>query len=245
LLNGIWTLNGIDFSDPYLLTTFLLEEAVSKGAEFIQASATSLLIEDKSIKTVHATYANGSTISLPCDNLVIAAGPWTGPLSKILLPRPIPVTSYAGHSILVRPSTPLSPDCLFMTLTTRKSSYHPEIFPRASGQLYICGVNESLTLPPTPESAIPRSKDIEKLKEIADTLLEDYTIEKEQLCYRPMTSHGEPFVSAVPDVKGVYVGAGHSFWGITLGPGTGKVLSELVLHEPLSADISHLSLSPS
>jgi glycine/D-amino acid oxidase-like deaminating enzyme len=57
-----------------------------------------------------------------------------------------------------------------------------------------------------------------------------------------MTEFGELFLGPVPEVKGVWIGAGHSFWGITLGPGTGKVLSEMVLGEELSADISPLSL---
>jgi glycine/D-amino acid oxidase-like deaminating enzyme len=199
-------------------------------------------MKDGMVMQVHAKRRDGSTLSIPCDNVVIAAGPWTGPLSEKLLPKRIPVTSYAGHSIIIRPSATLSADCLFMTLSTRKASYHPEIFPRPSGQLYLCGVNENLPLPPTPVDAIPRSKDISKLKDIADTLFSEYTLEKEQLCFRPMTQHGEPFVGPVPQVKGVYVGAGHSFWGITLGPGTGKVLAELVRNEAPSVDITALGL---
>ena len=182
-------------------------------------------------------------LSIPCDTLVIAAGPWTGPLSQRLqLPANIPVFSYAGHSLLVRPSGPVSKECLFMTLTTSTSPYHPEIFPRPSGQVYIAGINDDLALPPDPLSATPRKTQISKLVEIANTLFAEYKIEKEQLCFRPMTEHGDPFVCRVPGVERVFVGAGHSFWGIALGPGTGKVLSEMVLGEELSADINLLSL---
>lgn len=242
LLNGTEPEYITDKSDPYLLTTFLLDAAKSKGVEFLQGSATSISIENNRVQQVHMARPDGTTFSLHCDNVVIAAGPWTGPLSKTLLPHPVSITSYAGHSVLVRPSTPLSADCLFMTLTTGKASFHPEIFPRTSGLVYICGVNDTLVLPSTPEAAIPRKKDVNKLREIANTILPECTVEKEQLCFRPMTEHGEPFVSSVPTVNGVWVGAGHSFWGITLGPGTGKVLSEMILGENLSADINQLSL---
>jgi glycine/D-amino acid oxidase-like deaminating enzyme len=129
-----------------------------------------------------------------------------------------------------------------MTLTTAKSSYYPEIFPRTSGQVYICGVNDNLQLPETPAAAIPRKHDMDKLREIASAVLGEYTVEAEQLCHRPMTPHGEPFVGAVPGIEGVWIGAGHSFWGITLGPGSGKVLSEMILQENLSADVGQLSL---
>ena len=50
----------------------------------------------------------------------------------------------------------LTADCLFMTLNIRKSSYYPVIFQRPSGSVYICGVNDSLTLPESPQLAIPR-----------------------------------------------------------------------------------------
>jgi glycine/D-amino acid oxidase-like deaminating enzyme len=238
MYNGIFA----DLSDPYLLTTFLLEAAEAKGAEYIQARATNLSTEVNKVKIVHATRVDGSTISLTCNNLVIATGPWTGQLSRTLLEKTIPVTSYAGHSIIVRPITATSEDCLFLALSTKKSSYHPEIFPRLSGQVYICGVNDTLPLPESPDAATPRPRDMDKLRDIASSILEDYTVDAEQLCFRPMTEHGEPFVSAVPGAEGVWVGAGHSFWGITLGPGTGRVLSEMILREDLSADIGQLSL---
>ena len=186
---------------------------------------------------------DGSMLSIPCDTLVIAAGPWTGTLSQRLrLPTHIPVFSYAGPSLLVRPSVSVTRECLFMTLITPTSPYYPEILPRASGQVYIAGINEDLTLPLDPVSATPRETEMSKLIDIANTLFTEYRIEKEQLCFRPMTEHGDPFVCRVPGIEGVFVGAGHSFWGVALGPGTGKVLSEMVLGEELSADIGLLSL---
>jgi len=152
-------------------------------------------------------------VSIPCDTLVIAAAPWTGPLSQRLeLPA-------HGHSLLVRPSAPVTKECLFMTLITSTSPNHPEIFPRPSGQGYI-GITEDLALP---SAATPRKTQISKLVEIANTLFTAYRIEKEQLFFRPMTEHGDPFVCRVPGVQGVFVGAGHSYWRVALGPRTGKV----------------------
>jgi glycine/D-amino acid oxidase-like deaminating enzyme len=229
-------------SDPYLLTVFLLEKAKSKGAQLLQGKASSLSIESGRVTEIHVACADGTNLTLPCDKVVIAAGPWTGPLSKALLPKPIPITSYAGHSVLLQPSTALSADCLFMTVHSPNSSYRAEIIPRSSGEIYISGINDTFVLPPTPDAAIPQKREIDKLKEIADTILPDYTIKKEQLCFRPMTEHGNPFICPYPDVNGVYIGAGHSHFGIILGPGTGKVLSEMMLGEELSADISQLSL---
>lgn len=118
-----------------------------------------------------------------------------------------------------------------------RRSYSP-----SSGEIYISGINDSYELPPTPEAAIPLATEIAKLKEIADTLLPVYRIKKEQLCFRPMTESGNPFIGLYPQVTGVYIGAGHSHFGIILGPGTGKVLSEMIMGEELTTDVSQFSL---
>jgi glycine/D-amino acid oxidase-like deaminating enzyme len=55
-----------------------------------------------------------------------------------------------------------------------------------------------------------------------------------------MPAEGTPLVGKVMD--GIYVAAGHSCWGITLGPGTGKVMSEMILDgKARSADVEDLS----
>jgi glycine/D-amino acid oxidase-like deaminating enzyme len=225
------------------LTTFLLNDATRKGATFLQAEALSLKHEDDKVY-VHAMNLDGTTFSVPCDNLVIAAGPWTWPVSDKLLGKTIHILPYAGTSLIVNLKKPVTADCLFMNLTTQKSSYHPEIFPRGSGKVFIGGVNFDLPLPASPDQAIPRQRDLDDLRDIADAVLDEYTIEAEQVCFRPMTSHGDPYISPVHGVSGVrvFVGAGHAFWGITLGPGTGRVLSEMVLQKTLSANVGQLKL---
>ena len=229
-------------SDPFLFTKFLLEQAESKGVKLLAAKATSLSIDNGRVMGIDVDCRNTKTLTLACDNVVIAAGPWSGPLPKVLLPKPIPVTSFAGHSILVRPSVTPSADCLFITGHRRDSTYDAQIIPRSLGEIYISGVNGILPLPPTPDAAIPLKPEIDKLKEIADIILPDHSIKREQLCFRPMTEKGTPFIGRYPAVNGVYLGTGHGHFGIILGPGTGKVLSEMILGEGLSLDISQFSL---
>jgi glycine/D-amino acid oxidase-like deaminating enzyme len=120
-----------------------------------------------------------------------------------------------------------------MIVCAQKSIYRVEIIPRSSGEIYISGINDNLVLPPTPDAAIPLETD----------KLPDYIYNrKEKLCFRPMTEHGKPFICPYPEVKGINVGAGHSHFGIILGPGTGKVLSEMILGEELNTDVSQFSL---
>lgn len=56
-----------------------------------------------------------------------------------------------------------------------------------------------------------------------------------------MADRGRPLIGPVPGLKNVWVGSGLSCWGITQGPGTGKVLSEMILEgKAKSADVSML-----
>ena len=223
---------------------FLLNEAKSKGVTLLTASASSLTVERDCVTHVQAISRDGCAINLDCDSVVIAAGPWTGPLSRALFLEHIPVDSLAGHSIVLHPSIHAGAECLFVDFTADHGVCQPEFYTRPSGEIYIGGANDNLVLPETPEDAVPMDKAIDHLMDIASAfLVPGYKFFKKQLCFRPVTERGTPFVGAVPGVHGVYVGAGHSFYGIMLAPGTGKVLSEMILGLELSADVSQLAVT--
>lgn len=54
---------------------------------------------------------------------------------------------------------------------------------------------------------------------------------------RPMTSSGLPFLGALDAARRVYVAAGHNMLGVTLGPGTGRVMADLILDGTASIDL--------
>lgn len=63
------------------------------------------------------------------------------------------------------------------------------------------------------------------------------------LCYRPVSQRGYPYLCALTDDNTTFVAAGHGPWGISLGPGSGLVMSEMVLDgKATSANISYLGL---
>jgi len=61
-------------------------------------------------------------------------------------------------------------------------------------------------------------------------ILKEGEVTAAQACYLPYSGLGKggPTIGWVPGLNGVAVAAGHSCWGICNGPGTGKVISELV-----------------
>jgi D-amino-acid dehydrogenase len=57
---------------------------------------------------------------------------------------------------------------------------------------------------------------------------------------RPCSPDGLPYVGRTRHFENVSIGAGHAMMGLSLGPITGKVLSEILSEEKTSQDISLL-----
>ena len=52
---------------------------------------------------------------------------------------------------------------------------------------------------------------------------------KEAWCgFRPMTMDGLPFIDRSPRMQNVLIAAGHNMIGISTGPGTGKLVADLM-----------------
>ena len=48
-------------------------------------------------------------------------------------------------------------------------------------------------------------------------------------CARPVSADGRPLVGAVDEVGGLFVAAGHGPWGISTGPGSARLVADLIL----------------
>jgi D-hydroxyproline dehydrogenase subunit beta len=51
-------------------------------------------------------------------------------------------------------------------------------------------------------------------------------------CARPVAFDSRPLIGPVPGVPGVYVCAGHGPWGISTGPGSARLIADVILGEP-------------
>jgi len=61
----------------------------------------------------------------------------------------------------------------------------------------------------------------------------DAPIREVRACARPAAADGRPLIGAVPGVDGLFVCAGHGPWGISTGPGSARLVSDLVLGRPV------------
>ena len=216
------------------------------------------------------------TVDIPCDSIVIAAGCWTPRVYRALFPSAgrIPrVTALAGHSLVLRSprcapdaapakepaiagtgtgtGTPAPPRLCHAIFTGDHAGYSPELFARASGELWLGGHNSSsLPLPALANGAQPDPDAIAALLHTARALCgADVDVVRAGLCFRPVAPTGRPVLARMHEADlgdgarvagGVFVATGHGPWGISLSLGTGYVVSEMVLGREPSVDVKAL-----
>ncbi|KIR28891.1 cytoplasmic protein [Cryptococcus deuterogattii LA55] len=239
---------------PRLFTTFFSDKFLEQpSTSVVIGTVKSLNVEDGASKSIGVVSPEGEKTEIEADVVVIAAGPWTGRLAGQLLGEKIGsrlgVQGHRAHSIILKTKEELSATCLFTSMTLEDGSMgEPEVYARPDGTTYICGAGDGVPLPPSAADVSPSKSALAKLHKQSQSLSPIFTVEKgvevisEQACYLPIADRGRPLIGKVRGVEGIYVGSGLSCWGITQGPGTGKVLSEMILEgKARSADVSKLA----
>lgn len=261
--------------DPKKLSEWLLKQCLERGVQLHHPAEAVSIDKDMrdSLSSVRIVDKNSEhEVDIPCTRLIICAGLWTPKVFERLFPGSglkLPISSIAGHSIIVRSpkwqgaTATDKPEETCHAIFTAESSegFAPELFTRSNGDIYLAGLNthheDQMGFdPPSPAApSQPLCDHIQKLNNVAAQLLGgDLQTVKTALCYRPVTRSGLPIIERLRDedlggVKtlkgeegGVYVVCGHGPWGISLSLGTGKVVSEMVRGVKTSADIKGLLL---
>jgi glycine/D-amino acid oxidase-like deaminating enzyme len=106
-----------------------------------------------------------------------------------------------------------------------------EVFPRADGSPLVTAFSDQAPLPLNPATVTPDPSEIDRLQAISERLSPVFRAERiiaPQACFRPATHDGLPLIGKEPQSEGIYVGTGHSVWGILNAPATGEALAELI-----------------
>ncbi len=226
--------------DPHAFTNTLAQAAVDNGARLVIGEITAVNLSEDDSRVTGICLADGSEIS--ADAMLLAMGPWSL-LAAAWLPVP-PVYGLKGHSIILRPTTPLPPEAVFAQFEDDDGEIiTPEIVPRADGTLYVCGLSGNAAMPIDPAQVVPESGGCEKLHAVTISLvpqLESAERVAEQACYRPITADGLPVIGNIADVGGAYIATGHSVWGMLNAPGTAEAMADLII----DGTTRHVDLSP-
>lgn len=245
---------------PYRFTNFILKKAVEEANGAIElilgkvtkitylmetGVATGITYEPTSVKTTQTEHSK--MVTLKGDQIMLSVGPWT---SKIL--PDCPISGLRAHSITIAPyrDQTVSPYAIFTEFKTGPLNYtSPEIYARKD-EVFVCGEGDSAVDVPetTDDVEVVKSKCDELFKLVGkmSPMLRRGRILKRQACYLPVLDvplSSGPLIGET-NVENLFLCLGHSCWGINNAPGSGKVMSELLL-EGRAKSANILSLDPS
>ncbi|KAL6277604.1 hypothetical protein ACE6H2_021205 [Prunus campanulata] len=231
---------------PQLFTRTLISKAAEDyGVDVVIGKLEHLGVDDGRVNSV--VLEGGRVID--SDAVVLALGPWCGKFE--LLSSLFRVYGIKAHSIVLEPKEPeaITPHALFLSYYSSQGGkpLDPEVYPRPTGEVYVCGMSAEAEIPDDPEQIVGNPESIEMLKGVASSVSShlregEAQVKAEQACFLPCTDDGVPVIGEVPGVKGCYVATGHNCWGILNGPATGAAVAELVLDGKASiVDLSRFS----
>lgn len=200
-------------------------------------SASDNLIERKVVSVTYLDKATSTETTLPATTVVLAAGPWT----STLFPR-VQMQPLRAHSVSIKLKRPVSAYCLFsdIRLFEARPSRKPaksislEIYARPNNEVYICSQGDlEIPLPPPDNAVEVSAESCQNMINAAISVSEELRngqVTGRRACYLPTLNLGassNPLIGYT-ELGGLALATGHSCWGISNAPGTGKAISELI-----------------
>ena len=214
-------------ADPGQYVKDLAQTIVQNGGRQIKAEVDDFVRENGRLSGVRA---GGETIA--CDSAVLATGVWSADLAEKLGLK-IPLESERGYHLeLWEPN--FVPRAPVMVASGRF------VITPLEGRIRLAGVVEFGGLDAPPSKAPIRL--LQKNIRAAIPGLE-WKETQEWMGHRPAPSDSIPIIGEAPDVKGAWMGFGHHHIGLTGGPKTGRLLSQLIGGQTPNIDVAPYSPS--
>ncbi|WP_217606409.1 FAD-binding oxidoreductase [Chitinophaga sp. GbtcB8] len=212
---------------PNKLMQCLLNWLQQKGVRLIGSQeVTGFITEGKVLKGVKT-----ASQQYPADHVVLAAGVWSSAVAKQLNLR-LPMVGGRGYSVTYENAPYKVHHSIILSEARVAISPMDGNKIRFGGTMEITGVN-----------APPRMQRVQGILESVKRYFPAYDIpmpaaDKVWYGYRPCSADGLPYIGNVQQYTNLTIATGHSMLGISLGAGTGKLVSELVQGVPASMDIT-------
>jgi len=163
--------------------------------------------------------------------VVLSAGAWTPRLQKDLGIR-VPIQPAKGYSVTYKAPNSMPKGALL--LGEKRVAITP-----MGDQLRFTGRLEL--------SSLEQNVDMKKVNDIAEAAHMYLNLEKTPVIetwagLRPTTPDGLPIIAKPKRLSNLIIAAGHAMLGLSLGPGTGQLVSELANGSPTAFDLSPFRL---
>ena len=215
-LAGAWLYHCDAHLRPSKLMSELRRILSSAGVRILENTAFKGFQPASSGKAGAAVTESGEVFT--GDHFVVATGAWTPLLQESVGVR-LPIQPGKGYSITMPrpklcPKYPMILEECHVAITPFEEGY------RVGSTMEFSGYDTSLN----------RAR-LNYLRSGAAEYLHEPTadpVEEEWYGWRPMTADGIPYIDRSPRYGNVWVAAGHSMLGISMGTGTGRLVSELI-----------------
>jgi len=206
------------------MVSFLKEEGVEirTNEEVLDISTDSGKI--KEIKTTKE--------SLSADEIILAAGSWSGNLSKKLSIK-LPLQAGKGYRINVERPTGISMPAILMEAKMAVTPMNG--FTRFAGTMEFSGINDIIRK----ERVVAIAKGAKSF--YPELEMHNQEMENAKTGLRPVSPDGLPYIGKSSKFKNLTFATGHAMMGWSLGPATGKLVSEIIGGKKTSMDISAFS----
>jgi len=212
-------------STPELFMKNLKAYLREEGVEFIlETEVTSFQKKGKSIQAIQTDRG-----LFQADEYVIASGAWSEQLLKALGIR-LSVQAGKGYRINLHQPTGIN---LPAILLEAKVAVTPmKGFTRFGGTMELSGINQKINTRRV--AAIAKAAN----DYYPEVYIPQSCIDEVQSGLRPLSPDGLPFIGRHSAVGNLVLATGHSMMGWSLGPGTGKLVTELITGQASSLDLT-------
>eukprot|EP01059_Diplonema_ambulator_P014691 TRINITY_DN25641_c0_g1_i1.p1 TRINITY_DN25641_c0_g1~~TRINITY_DN25641_c0_g1_i1.p1 ORF type:complete len:433 (+),score=35.95 TRINITY_DN25641_c0_g1_i1:62-1360(+) len=217
-------------SDVKQVTPRLITEYLSKAADEI--------INETVVSVTQDAVCLSDGRSLEYSSCVLALGPWSNNLKTWFASEyKFPARTWdEQHASAVYANVPYESDVQGKSAVFSNSGL--EIYPRPDGSAYVCHNNigtDPHELPPSADDMKPTTRALAAIHKVASKImpaLADLTPKTTASCCLPIFHSRGPTIGRLDAYRSIYMGCGHSCWGILQGPATGLALAEMILNKP-------------
>jgi D-amino-acid dehydrogenase len=207
-------------------------EFMSQMKAYLKKNGVSVLNNEE---VLEITVSNDKVTGIKTDNLqiksdefVIATGSWTQQLVKKLNTK-IPVQAGKGYRINVAKETGIKIPSIL--IETKVAVTPMNGFTRFAGTMEVDKINHKIN--PVRVNAIAKAAE----KYYDGLKIEQSDIDNAACGLRPCSPDGLPYIGRLSKVKNVTVATGHAMMGWSLGPATGKLISEIISDKRTSLNL--------
>lgn len=220
-------------SDAHMAPSSFMQEMIlylkGKGVVFYKNEK----VEDIKITNNKISKVITDKQQLNCDEVVLAAGSWSSKISKKLGLKML-LQAGKGYSINVKSNTKITIPAI---LCEAKVAVTPmDGFTRFAGTMEMAGINHKIN-----------AVRVNAIAEASKSYYKKLTISSEEKAsakcgLRPCTPDGLPYIGKSLKYKNLNIATGHAMMGWSLGPATGKLISELITEKETALNLSNFNI---